>query len=168
MNDIYGFTGGVTWNHRRIVFATKGIQDDNTYEITSNGVTRQWLAQDTLQWTGTAKFVLDGEMNKDFANIFTGKTDRQRVHVLYDKFRTYRSGNDKAHSHNVRTYIPFEKNFIYDDDENTDTTTSSVWSANTRGTLGDVFVWDLFSDVGATDDDTMTVRGDATLYWHEK
>lgn len=168
MRDAFGFTGGITWRHRRIVFATKGVQDETTYEITTNGVTRQWLAQDNIQLNGTAAVVLDGAIGKDFGTIFTGKTDRSRVQILYDKSRTYRAGNDQAHQHDFVHYVPLEKTFTYDEDENGDTSTSSVWAANKRGTLGDVFVWDLFADIGAGDDDTMTIRGDATLYWHER
>lgn len=168
MRDVFGFSGGKTWNHRRIVFATKGVQDENTYSVTSNGVTRKWLAQTDTQASGTASVLFEGVLNKDYATLFMGKTDRSRVHILYDKTVAYRSGNDQAHSHHRTTYVPLEKNFTYDEDENGDTTTSSVWSANTRGTLGDVFVWDILNDVGAEDADTMTVRGDATLYWHEK
>jgi len=167
MHGEYGFSGGITWRHRRIVFATKGVHDDNLYAETSDGYRRLWRAQSETQAASTGAVVFEGS-GKDSSTTFTAKCDRSRIHVLYDKSRVYRAGNDQAHSHVITDYIPFEQNFTYNDDENGKEVLRSPWSSNNRNHLGDVFVWDIFTDVGATEEDSMTVRGDATLYWHEK
>jgi len=164
----YGFTNGITWKHRRIIFATKGVPDASTYNASSGGMVRTWLAQDASSAAGTSSVVFAGTA-KDWSTPFTAQLDRKRVHVLYDKTRLYRAGNQAAHSHSIKTYLPLERNFTYADEEDGGNMISSPWSSNNRNDLGDVFVWDIFTDVGANSTtDTMTVRGDATLYWHEK
>lgn len=167
MQDEIGTNDGSPWRWRRIVFTTKGVHDDDTHAITSAGQVRLWKPQSTAAIAGTADAVFEGGTD-DYSTYMSAKTSNRRVRILYDKIRTLRGGNDSAHVHVHSTYIPLEKTFTYDDDESGTSIESSVWSANNRYSLGDVFVWDMFSDGGAPEDAVLTIRGDATLYWHEK
>lgn len=165
-----GPNNGATWKWRRIVFETKGIQDSTTYQFTSNGYRRLFREQTSAALLSTAATVLEGTVGPDHSTVFTAKPDRSRVKVHSDVTRVMRSGNDFAHLHNYKVYYPFDRNLIYDDDEQGGSETTSPFASTGNHGMGDVYIWDIFTDVGAPNvsTDSLFVRCDGTIYWHEK
>nr|QXN75480.1 MAG: capsid protein [Genomoviridae sp.]QXN75482.1 MAG: capsid protein [Genomoviridae sp.]QXN75484.1 MAG: capsid protein [Genomoviridae sp.]QXN75486.1 MAG: capsid protein [Genomoviridae sp.] len=161
-------TNGKTWKWRRIVFSTKGFRPASSYIATTDGYLRLWRAMAPADEFVLADRVFQGLATTDFGTYFTGKVDTNRVKLHMDKTTVLGSGNQNAYLRSYNHWIPMEKNFRYDEDENGDEYSSSPWSAEGNYNLGDVFIWDIFTDVGADTADTLTVRSGTTLYWHEK
>lgn len=161
-------SGGKTWKWRRLVFSMKGFKPTNAFFESSEGVLRIWRTMPIVDQEALSNLVFKGELLVDFSTPFTGQVDTNRVKIHYDKTRVLSNGNQNAYLRNPRHWIPLEKNFRYDEDENGDEYRSSVWAAPGNHNLGDVFVWDIFADVGADTGDSLTVRSGTTIYWHEK
>lgn len=160
---------GATWKWRRIVFETKGVYDSSTYQFTSNGFRRIWRPQSVANFTATAELVLEGVVGYDHSTVYTARPDRTRVKVHSDVTRLLRSGNDFPHVHSFKPYYSFEKNLTYDDDESGGSDTTAYFSNTGNRGMGDVYIWDIITDVGAkVGEDSIFIRGDGTLYWHEK
>lgn len=161
---------GHSWKWRRIVFETVGAHPPVAKVVanTSEGYLRLWTPQPEDERNDLANTVFEGTTGVDFSTYFTAKVDRHRVKIHYDRTQILRSGNDVAYEKDFRLYHSFDKNFYYDDEENGEETQTSGWASNRRGGLGNVFVWDLFNDIGAPEGASMTVRSGTTLYWHEK
>lgn len=160
---------GAIWKWRRIVFETKGIRDTSTYQFTSDGYRRLWRKQSPTSGIATANTVFEGTSTSDLSTYFTAKVDRNAVKVHFDKTRVIRSGNDFGGFKTARDYYPFNRSFRYEEDEDGGHSSTSHWATLGNHYMGDVYVWDIITDAGAPNStDFIVVRGDATIYWHEK
>ena len=154
---------------RRIVFETKEYRNDAARLIVSNDVKRLITPMSVAEFGNLASALFEGSEGNDWSTTFTAKVDLNRVKLHSDKSRILRSGNDHTHSHSFRVYYPFEKNFTYDEDEFADGKTSSVYATSGLKGMGDVYVLDIFQNVGGDVDDWRAIwRANATMYWHEK
>lgn len=109
-----------------------------------------------------------GELSLNWDDFFLAQTDTRRCDIKYDKTRYLRSGNAQAVSYNYKMWHPMNKNLVYDDEEYGADVTSSAFSVQDKRGMGDYFVIDFFRPVNGTATDTLTIRSNAMLYWHEK
>jgi len=169
---------GTTWKWRRIVFETRGFRPitTNVSVLTSSGWRRLWQAFPTAERDALWASLFEGG-NPDWSTNFTAKVDTNMVKLHSDKIRYLRSGNDSAHEHRFRCYYPFEKNMTYVGDEDgldIKSDASTGYAAPGMKGMGDVFIIDMFTDIGGTPPspgvtgDFLSIRIDATDYWHEK
>jgi len=167
---------GINWKWRRIVFETKGTRPDpaGVSILTSDGYKRLWKLLPDATFAGITDSLFEGKENKDWSNSFMGKVDTNNYTVRYDKTVVLKSGNDNAHEHNFRHYFPFNRRFVYDDDENGLSEDNRGWAVQGKAGMGDVFILDYFVDVGGVTPggeepgDVLYLRSQSTLYWHEK
>lgn len=165
-----GPSTGNSWKWRRIVFETKNSHPalSDVSAETSSGYKRLWKNQTEAQRNTLAGTLFEGTPTTDQSTYFTAKADRTRARIISDQTHILRNGNDVAYEKDYRKYYSFERNLVYDDDENGATETTSGWAADSRSGMGDVFIWDIFIDIGAPEGAALTVRSHSTLYWHEK
>lgn len=152
------------WRWRRIVFATKGLRPDDSYTLTSSGYTRvmlPWADAETLSQ------LFKGRVGSDFNDYMDAKLDFNRAKVLYDKTRTLRTGSG-PHHHRFKMWHPLNKTINYDEDEFANSEDTSPWSTTGSRGLGDVFILDLFNSPLSTTENTLTIKPQGCLYWHEK
>lgn len=152
------------WRWRRIVFAAKGLQPEDSFSLTSRGYTRVMLP-----WADAATLsqLFKGRSGSDFNDLMDASTDRNRIRVLYDKTRTLRSGSG-PHHHRFKMWHPINKTIHYDEDEFANTEDTSPWSTTGSRGLGDVFILDLFNSPISSTENTLVIKPQGTLYWHEK
>lgn len=152
------------WRWRRIVFSTRSLRPSEALGFTSSGYTRVLAPYGD---TATFSLLFKGSNGTDFNDLMDAKVDSNRARVMYDKTRMLRSGA-ASHVHRFKMWHPMNKTLYYDEDEAGDTETTSPWSTTgTRG-LGDVFILDMFACASATTGNTLIVKPQGTLYWHEK
>lgn len=174
------------WLHRRIVFSFTGPE---IYTVTtptngvgalfaelSTGYTRDFpnlfgvVDPRTVQVQSQANdIIFKGTQGRDWTDLFQAKVDTNRVTLISDKVTRYTSGNDRGVFRTQKFWTPINKNLIYDDDENGNSTVNSPFSVSHGPTCGDIYVMDLFSaGLGSTSSDEMRINVQATLYWHER
>lgn len=159
---------GTTWQWRRIVFETKGIQDsDAFYYDNAIGYTRLMRSQGVGPQAQTAGVVFAGVSGSDWTSMFTASVDRNAIKVHSDVTRIIRSGNESGIVKRSKTWDPFNKTFIYNDDESGESKASGAFASLGNFGMGDIYVWDLYKDISGASDSRLVVRPQATLYWHE-
>lgn len=161
-------TNGVSWKWRRLVIEMKSYRPGIAYEETSAGYVRKWARLPDVDATALAGLVFDGTNELDYNTFFLGKTDSNRVKVHYDKTRVLSTGNQASYIKTYKQWMPLEKNMIYDEDEVGNIESNQPWAATGMKGMGDIFIWDIFTDIGAGVADTLTLRNSSTVYWHEK
>jgi hypothetical protein len=169
---------------RRICFkfkATTLVTDSTTgleyalWQETSAGYVRaltQLLPSinPTLQlWQQLVDIIFKGQVNVDWSELMTAKTDNSRAEIVYDKTVRLTTGNDVGKMLDVKRWHPMNKNLIYNDDEQGGGKGTPYLSSVNRKSMGDYYIIDIF-DTGTTGDadDTLTFTPQATLYWHER
>jgi len=168
-----GSSSGTSFRWRRIVFETKGIHPatTNVSSYTSAGYKRTWKPMSGPDLLGLTETLFEGSVSLDWSNYFMGKVDRNIVTIRYDKTVVLRGGNASAHDHDYNLYHPFNRTLRYQSEENGITADLDTgWAANGRAGMGDVFILDLFVDIGGnlSPADILYIRSQSTLYWHEK
>jgi len=175
------------WQHRRIVFTYTGdeiirVNDDPTdgvgelFKELSTGYVRAFPSLYDVTDPRTQAIqkqvydrVFKGTRGRDWINTENAKVDTDKVRVLYDKVSHIRSSNDRGVITRRNFWHPLNRTLVYDDDENGNSTVNSPFSVENPKSLGDVYVYDLFSaGLGSTEDDELQITAQATLYWHER
>lgn len=169
--------GASAWEWRRLVVSFKSdplvgpsIPFGGAYLANSTtGVTyRNISALSNINLTNAANVLFKGNQGDDWNNIFTAAPDRQRVKVHSDQYRIITPATTSNNVKQYKFYTPLNKTLAYSDDESGVTEASNWWAAGPTGTLGDVYVLDIFkcaSDVGS---DAANVAFECTAYWHER
>lgn len=108
-----------------------------------------------------------GVENIDWSDVIDAPVDTTRVKLLYDSKMNINSGNDVGVLKRFSRWHPFNKNLVYNDDENAGGRNASFLSANSRSSMGDVYVIDIFAlSTGA--ENNVAFSAQASLYWHER
>jgi len=112
--------------------------------------------------------IFRGRRGVDWTDHMAASVDTAQARVLYDKVIRFGSSADSGVIRNFNMWHPLEKNMAYIGDEFGATMAQSNGFANgQRGTLGNVFIWDLF-DWTPQAVGTVLVNSDACCYWHER
>lgn len=159
--------GGVSYRWRRVVFEVKGVAFENTSTETSSGMVRSWRPMTTLAVDALVDRIFKGRPGTDTISYFLAATDKDQVKIHLDQTRVFNGGNQNGYGKFTKHYIPFERRMIYDSDENGDEMEQATKAAQGRTGMGDVYIYDIFQDVGAPTG-VMNFISDSTLYWHEK
>lgn len=168
------------WLWRRIVFSTKDdfyqTFPDATLEfsLTTEGYARtmwNFLGSDASAEPSRAaleEMLFQGTDGNDWNDRFVAKIDTRRVTVHADFTRQLRSNNGRGVIHHVKTWVPVNKNLVYDEDENANSKEQSQWSTSGKPGIGNLFVYDCFTCADGADTDQMLFNPQGTYYWHEK
>lgn len=180
-------SSALPWFWRRIVFTVKANAYFNTYGPSppvglngpyfdgSQGISRllinsnsQTVSQTNVV-TSQQEFLFKGRSGVDWTDPILAPVDNTRVSVRYDKTMLFKSGNQSGTIRECKMYHPFNKNLVYDDDENGNNEATAYYSTSSKAGMGDVFVLDQFScGTGATTTDLLQFGVNSTLYWHER
>lgn len=173
-----------SWRWRRILFAYKGIdilQNLSTptfvyepYLETSAGyarvvprITNTGIPDVEVLKVRVHEHLFKGVFNKDWDNVMNAKLTSDHVNVLYDKTITIKSGNAKGVFRTTKRWHPFNKTLIYNDFEEGGSKGASALSSNANGSMGDVYVLDLFEPLNSGAQ-SLRFWPQASLYWHER
>lgn len=166
--------GGAAWRWRRIIFSCKGL---NIPGLVSNVETSNGFPRALIELSGDPPanirnqieaLIFQGAPGSDWSNVFNGKLDNNRIRVIYDKTRHLQSGNDRGKFYTFRTWIPLNKNMLYDDDERGKDKTAQTFATIGNQGMGDVYVYDMFECTTNDPSFQLAFNPQATLYWHEK
>lgn len=170
-------SSGAAWKWRRIIFEVKGLAAEVPNVVsnveTSNGYPRAIveLSGDppAVIRNGLERLIFQGVAPSDWSNVFNAKVDTNRVKLHYDKTRHLQSGNDRGRFYSFKQWMPFNKNFTYDDEERgTVEKDVSSFAALGRSGMGDVYVFDMFACQLNDDIHKLSFNPQATMYWHER
>ncbi|UBQ66265.1 Cap protein [finch CRESS-DNA virus] len=116
--------------------------------------------------------IFEGTLNTDYQNrtLFDAKVDRSKIRVISDRRRIINPGMERGALRDMKLWTNVRRRIIYDDDEFGRNVASSVWSAQTPGSMGNLYILDLFS-VGINSvagSEAGSVRyNSTTVYWRE-
>lgn len=174
---------GMPWQWRRICFTMKGNPlvpnstatgafFSNSTE-TTNGFMRvmnQVNGNPALNpMYGLLVPLFKGQVNSDWVDPMTAPTDNSRLTIKYDKTITLSSGNEDGFIRTYKRWHPMRKTLVYDDDETGGAETAASLSILGKAGMGDYYVVDFFrARQGSATTDQLSIRPEATLYWHEK
>lgn len=170
---------GMPWQWRRICFTFKGPlgltydQGTSIATETSSGWMRV-VNQISGVVGGGEQYILfeklfKGQNTQDWNDVMTAKVDNTRVTLKYDKTITLASGNEDGFIRKYNRWHPMNKTLVYDDDELGGGKNSRTLSTEGRAGMGDYYVVDMFrARTGSSTSDLLSLRPQATLYWHEK
>lgn len=168
------------WLWRRIVFSTKDdfytSFPDATLELGNQpeGYTRtMWNFLGSHASAEPAREALEemlfqGTDGTDWNDRFLAKVDTRRVTVHQQFTRRLQSNNSRGVYHHVKTWVPINKNLVYDEDENANSKEQSLWSTSGKPGIGNLFVYDVIACADGADTDQMLFNPQGTYYWHEK
>ncbi|UPW41819.1 capsid protein [Peromfec virus RodF5_39] len=175
---------GLPWIHRRLVFNLKialayqnldtaPVAPQQTYVDTSNGIERLWQ---NLAINKTPKaigqiyaYLFRGTYGTDYTDPLIAPVATDKVTVMYDKTRTYKSGNTAGYIGETKLWHGINKNLVYDDDELGAGMNPSYISVTGKPGVGNVFVLDILAPgVGGSSGDIIRIDANSTLYWHER
>jgi len=156
---------GGFWQWRRIVFSTKGLRPESSFQEVGTSLRRTMAP--FFENTFIAR-LFQGTQGVDWISILFAKTDKNRVHVISDRTRTIAPRTTGNHLHTYKAWVPINKTLVYDDEENGSLKDASGWSSNGIAGYGDIFFFDIFvpATFGTTQELTITTQ--ATTYWHER
>lgn len=170
-------TDGLPWLWRRIVFTTKGPlfltspTGFTLYQETSNGFGRVVNAAPAGSVDAFISTAFRGTRNVDWNDLMDAPIDTSRVTLLYDKCIKLASGNEDGMIKKFNFWHPFNKNLVYDDDENggSEFQAGNGFSTRSKAGMGDIYVVDYIRPrMGGTTSSQLSFHPQATLYWHEK
>nr|QVW56421.1 MAG: capsid protein [Gemykibivirus] len=167
---------GNPWQWRRILFTTKGFvstvaQSSNFYlsNLTSNGYRRTVNEIYGSNLIILYDLLFSGSQGTDWDDPMIARVDTSRVTLLYDKVRTFSSGNQYGMVKRFKFWHPFNKNLVYNDDEVGGGEFGASVSTFGKPGMGDVLVIDVIKAGGSSaSTDLLSFRPNSTLYWHEK
>lgn len=180
---------GNPWQWRRICWSYHGTGFD--FAVQANGVARLPFAFDSSTGTGYRRLfskidgdslsvtqitvrdalyqrIFKGVRDKDWSNAISAPTDPKSVKIWYDRTMTIQSPNEESKLLTVRRWHPINKTLMYAADDSGKGWLSSPFSEESRTSLGDYYIMDIF--LSAPDDDgvVLSIGSDATYYWHER
>lgn len=170
--------------HRRIVFSFYGtelVRDRTSAEqgrYFENNDLHGYTRSTTIVQNGSntpgnwprnnlVDLVYAGTEDIDWFDLTTAKTDNKRVRIISDKRRTMISHNDQSVFRVNKTWTPINKTLMYNDEENAGGRNMSHYSADTRASVGDIYVMDVVQ-LPVNFSATITMNIQSTLYWHER
>lgn len=173
---------GASWLWRRVCFTYHSsyitdwptpVNDNERFdwETSPDGWNRVWNNQQPHLTGGRLRTeMFKGDQGVDWIDIFTAPLDTDHIDVKSDVTRVLRNtgGNADVRIHNFKLWHPMNKTIIYDDDESGQNTSSSRYSSNTRKSMGDYFIVDIFQCAQSSATNTCTLYPTGRLYWHEK
>lgn len=174
---------GMPWQWRRICFTMKGnpLVPNNSAAgsfitsatETSNGYMRLMNqvpgnpGQNPMY--GLMVPIFRGQVGSDWVDPMVAPTDNSRVTIKYDKTITLASGNEDGFIRRFSRWHPMKKTLVYDDDETGGAQSPQSLSTLGKAGMGDYYIIDMFrARQGSATTDQLTVRPEATLYWHER
>lgn len=180
-------TDNSVWWWRRIVFSLKGpitqALFNNGYiqaQASPNDLTTRKLRDLTGNSAVGNDFVLaldqlylllfNGVFTTDWSSPINAPVDRKRVTIHSDVTKNLHSQNDASMPLRLKRYYPFNRNIVYDDDENGNTVTPRNMSTQGKPGMGDIYICDLFACPAPEDatNSTLQFLATGTMYWHEK
>ena len=179
--DIWRFhiTGGSAFIWRRIVFSS--YEQFEFSSLPGNGVQGYMrnIQPNGIPTTGGDIDMIDelfsGTKGIDWADPMTAPVDNHRVRVMSDRKMTLLPRNDTGYETEQRRWHSVKKRLVYDDDEIGDDmegeapgTNSSPWSAEQRGSVGNIYCVDFFDSMGTDNTDRLRIRVESKRYWHER
>lgn len=176
------------WMWRRIVFTTKnrlweafppGTVEKNyqggTGTFQPGQVRAVWNFNPALGGAAAAAVnysVFEGERGNDWLNFMNAKTNKKFITVLSDTTKKLEGMNNSPRQYHFNRWYEFNKNFTYNEKERGETKPSedyqSKFSSMENGTMGDVYVLDLFNSANGTSSNQLSFQPHGTYYWHEK
>jgi len=168
---------GNAWLWRRVCFTMKGarIYDFVTttnplyLESAPNGWTRSITnANATLVGESILEVLFQGSEGQDWNDVFTAPVDTNSVNLKHDSTRVFRGGNGESRIHMAKMWHPMNANFIYDDKENGNAVTESVFHAEGNRGMGDYYIVDFITCSNTSSASTMQFIPTGRLYWHER
>lgn len=169
--------GSSPWRWRRIVFSTKGLLE----QVPQDALFAYGLERVDEGYVRVVNTMTPAAYNLITANLFKGvatrdwnlpiaaQVDTSRVTVHYDKTRLINPPNESGMVRDIKLWHGFNKNVVYNDDEDGEKMTGVPWSTRGKPGIGDIMVFDCF-DCGLSGDpeDRLQLNFNSTLYWHEK
>lgn len=167
---------GLPWQWRRILFTVKGRAEfwnvgSNIYmaNLTSNGYRRTVNEIFGSTKADMYSILFKGTQGTDWNDPLTALVDTSRATILYDRTHSLASGNDRGFIRNYQKWHPVNKNIVYDDDQIGGDNEADLFSTLGKPGCGDIMVLDLFRPRGGSViSDQLSLRPQATLYWHER
>lgn len=116
--------------------------------------------------------LFEGTLDIDYQNrtLFDAKIDRNKIKVVSDRRRIINPGMERGALRDMKLWTQVRRRVIYDDDEVGRDVASSVWSAQTPGSMGNLYILDLFSVAlnSVAGAEAGSVRyNSTTVYWRE-
>lgn len=177
-------SSGCPWFHRRLIFRTTDKQmaisatysDGATDASTTNGMVRLMRNFTISSNSALQQYITDlndelfrGKEGIDWADTLTAQTSSNQITVVSDVSRIYQSGNQFGMARVKKSWIPMNKNLVYDDDEQGETKASSYVSAEGIHGMGNLMILDIIKPgAGAAVGDQIRLDATASLYWHER
>lgn len=166
---------GAPWEWRQIVFSIKGFHNlpwvDSyvAYNGNTSGYMRGQREMDSGAQGILTELIFKGAEGVDFVGYMNAPLDRSRIHVMRDRTRQIRSGNEIGTLRKYDDWLPMRKTLTYNDDEQGSEFLSRRWASMAKGGMGDVYVVDMFRTIVTSDpNDLLSWRNNSTLYWHER
>lgn len=167
------------WEWRRIAFTLKGslLRQDTPLYNTTGGTQGYRRLQHVISDGSTIgvsvtnflfQAIFDGTVSVDWYDPIQAKTNPRVVTILSDVKRTIQSGNDTGVLRQYKTWLPVNKNLVYDDTEDGQTELTSPYSTSGKPGCGDVYILDIYKPWDPTGQDQLYVTPQSCLYWHEK
>ena len=173
------------WLWRRICFRSRDLRFRQyasadtpgtgafTFTETSNGYKRLAVNLMVNSVPNSINNILDlifkGVQNVDWTDVILAPVDTRRIDLSSDRTTRLTSGNQSGTFRERKLWHPMNKNITYEDDENGEAESTSVFSVTDKRGMGDYYVMDFFSSgIGASSSDLLSVQYNTSLYWHEK
>jgi len=174
---------GMPWQWRRICFTMKGpslvpttgasgsqfanwVESSNGWMRIMNQVGGNPALDPMYSLFGP---LFKGQVNSDWVDPMTAPIDNSRVTIKYDKVTTLSCNNEDGFIRTYKRWHPMRKTLVYDDDEAGGTYNPGTMSVKGKAGMGDFYIVDMFrARQGSTASDALSIRPEATLYWHEK
>jgi len=156
----------VFWSFNRYLFAESVENTDGTRYRRSEPFTPTTHPE-------LVEELFEGTLDVDWQRrtLFDAKIDRGKIKVVSDRRRIINPGMERGAMRDMKLWTSVRRQVIYDDDEFGRDIASSVWSAQTPGSMGNLYVLDLFSiPIGsvAVGPEAGNVRyNSTTVYWRE-
>lgn len=142
-----------------------------------NGAYRVWMqlagtTTDTPERTfirgNLYNHIFRGLQNVDWTNPFTAPIDSYKVRLWSDKTTRIASSSDAGQFRILDRWHPIRKNIIYEDIESGKETNPSGASVQSRRSMGDYYIVDMFLNAGDDGENNLSFGCDSTYYWHER
>lgn len=110
-----------------------------------------------------------GTYQTDWSDAMVAATDSSQLKILSDRTYHIRNPADNGSLQTFNLWHPLNKNMSYIGDEFGATIDGvSGFASGKRGSLGNVFIFDMFDWVPLAEPGDMWINSDACVYWHER
>jgi len=185
---LFKTSDGNPWYWRRIVFSMYGTSafavdpSSNTIDFptvfstgpnyqrgfVSMGSDSVATAEMIVARNNIRERVFRGVAGTDWLDYLTAPTNTGRVKIVYDKLTRIDSGNDEGGYKVAKRWHPVHKRLEYADYESGRDEFGVEWSSENRKSCGDYYIMDIFAPFTDAEGVSLTIRCDATYYWHER